>query len=138
MMALFFAIGRIWGETGARSAVVPSSFATTSPPAPLIALAAILPVFVLWRARFGKPRAIRATILISLLAGALSRLPLLVPVAVLIWCVPAVVLGGTSDSSLGYYFGALLQLAFGVLLIIRFRPRGSQDKNAAELNQSAA
>jgi glucan phosphoethanolaminetransferase (alkaline phosphatase superfamily) len=132
LMAVFFAIGRIWGETGSRSAVVHkhdtlySSFATTSTPAPFIALAAIYPVFVLCRARFGKSRAARPTVLISLLAGILSLLPGVAPVLVVIWCVPALLIVMASQSALGYYFGAALQLAFGVAMLVRSRPRSQE------------
>lgn len=141
IMALFLAVGRIVVEVGI--VVLPpehnpgySSFVTTSTPAPFIALAAIYPVFVLCRARFGKPRATRLTILISLLAGILWLLSSVVPVLILIWCVPAVLFGMASQSSLGYYFGAAIQLAFGAALLVRSRPR-SQEASAAEFNQSA-
>jgi hypothetical protein len=106
------------------------SFVTTSSPAPFIALGAIYPVFVLWRARFGKSRAVRATILISLLAGILWLLPRVVPCAIFIWCLPAVLIG-MAAGSIGFYFGAVIQLAFGVSLVIRFRPRGIQEASAA-------
>ena len=134
IMALFFAIGRIWGDTGTRSAVVHKNplytLVTTSTPAPFIALVAIYPVFVLWRARFGKSRAVRATVLISLIGGVLWLLPKSFPYAMFVWCLPAVVFG-VAAGSIGFYFGALVQLAFGVSMLIRFRPRRNQEAPAA-------
>jgi hypothetical protein len=140
---LFFAVGRILSEVGilpskaiaeehsTYSRLITYSFFTSTRPAPFVVLAAIYPVFVVWCARFGKTRAAHATILISLLAGILSVLPRVVPAAVWIWCLPAVLIGSGSNSSLGYYVGAMLQLAVGALLLVRYRPRRIQEASAA-------
>jgi hypothetical protein len=139
IMALFFAVGRVLMEEKTLLAKLPNhygssyTFVTSLRPAPFIALAVIYPVFLLFRARFGKSRATRATILIALLACILSLLPRVVPIAACIWCLPASLVGSGSNSSLGYYFGVLVQMAFGALLLVRFRPQ----RSVAELNQCA-
>jgi hypothetical protein len=140
IMALFLAVGRMVVDAGI--VVLPpqpypgySSFFTTSTPAPFIALVVIYPIFVLCRARFGIFRAARLTILVLVLAGTLLLLSRVVPVVVLIWCVPAVLMSMAIPSSFGFYFGAALQVAFGTLLLVRSRPR-SREASAAQVNQS--
>jgi hypothetical protein len=147
ILGLFFGVGWIFmqvlilqgkgpKDSGIYSRIYSPTLSVSGTPTPFIALAGVYPTFALFRARFGRSRAIRATIVISLLTCALSVLPLVEPVAILIWCLPAILLG-MALGSLGFIFGILFQMAFGALLIIRFRPRRSQEGNA-EYGQSAA
>jgi hypothetical protein len=147
MLALFFGVGWIFmqvlilqgkgpKDSGIYSRIYSPTLSVSLTPAPFIALAAVYPTFALIRARFGRSRAIRATIVISLLTCALSVLPLVEPVALLIWCFPAILLG-MALGSLGFIFGIPLQMAFGVLLLIRFRSWRSQEGNPG-YSQSAA
>ena len=142
ILALFFGVGWIFMQVlilqgkGPKDSGLGYSDPVAGTPAPFIALAAVFPAFALFRARFGRSRAIRATIVISLLTCGLCVLPLVEPVAILIWCLPAILLG-MALGSLGFIFGILVQMAFGTLLIIRFRRQKSPD-GGAEYSQSAA
>jgi cytochrome bd-type quinol oxidase subunit 2 len=134
-LALYFAVGRILVEVGVLPGKPPKeystiySFFTSSMPAPFIAFVAIYPIFVLCRARFQKAHAFGTATVIIFLAAVFSFLPRIVPASVSLWCLPALLFGGGSSSSIGCYFGAALQSAIGAWLLIWFRPRSSPNEN---------
>ena len=133
-LALFFAVGRALAEVGIIPGKPPEdsmySLFTSAMPAPFIALLAIYPIFMFCRARFPKARTFSATA-VAVLLLVISLLPKVVPASVWLWCVPASLFGGGSSSPFGYYFGAALQSAIGVWLLIWFRPQKSPDEHAA-------
>jgi|ERR1022692_2444780 hypothetical protein len=131
-LALFFAVGRALAEVGIIPGKPPTesvySLFTSSMPAPFIALVVIYPVFLFCRARFLKARTFSTAAIVVLLV-VFSLLPRVVPASVWLWCAPASLFGGGSSSPFGYYFGAALQSAIGVWLLIWFRPQKSPDEH---------
>jgi hypothetical protein len=106
----------------------PYAIITTSMiPARLIVVAAIFPVFFLCRARFRRQHASMLALGILLAALILAVLPKVLPAAVILWCIPGVVLGQSSGSAGVLYVGTLLQIGVGAWLLFRFRPGRSTD-----------
>ncbi len=136
LLALFFAIGRLYAEYRMPPQQMPGyvtySILTSTAPAPFIILAAALPIFFVCRARSQERRVgIVSAAFILLIAAVLIVSAKIMPTIAMFWCLPALLIGQTSNSSFGYYFGAVLQIAIGAWLIIWFHPRASSDENNA-------
>jgi hypothetical protein len=130
--ALFFIIGRLVVDvrTLPRTPVETYySFFTSTKAAPFIVLAAAFPIFAICRSRFrGEFRSLATAIVVVLITALLAFLPKILPSAVSVWCSPAVLIGGRTDSVAGFYTGAALQIAVGAGLLILFRPQKSHDE----------
>jgi hypothetical protein len=73
---------------------------------------------------------ITAAVIIGL-AAVLIALAKLKPMMVMLWCLPALLIGRNTDSSFGFYFGAVLQIAVGAWLVVWFHPCRTQDEKTA-------
>ena len=136
LLALFFAIGRLYAEHRMPprqiSNYIRFDVFTSTTPAPFIVLAAAVPIFFVCRARSRERRyGIISAIVIILIAGVLSLLTKIIPTMMMMWCLPALLFGRDSDSSFGFYFGAVLQIVIGAWLVIWFHPCRSSDKKDA-------
>ena len=133
--ALFFVIGTIMLESGLLPDRFPEMYSplTSNRPAPYIAIAAIIPIILLCRRRWRELRAqLVASFVIVIIVVATALLPRLKPQLAIFWCIPASLLALVLP--LGLYFGVMVQLLFGVWLLVRFKPvklTGEEDNRKA-------
>ena len=136
LLALFFTIGRLYAEYRMPPQQMPSYVAysvfSSTAPAPFIVLVAAVPIFFVCRARSRQRRSgiITAVVIIGI-AAVVIVLAKIMPMIVMFWCWPALLIGSATRSSFGFYIGALLQIVIGAWLVIWFHPHKSPDEKDA-------